>query len=210
MAILLNNKSFISVFFTFLKMGDPEYSFLRQGKKEDPADLRIKGTLLGLIGKTGQYGSLLLGVYAVTRTTPELGKAILGGIGYLAFSVPEYFGSLFGFRAEGVNLENGLDEWKSGISRQLDHIERKGKGRVDAAKILNPLDEIVAKDLEKEGITLDPKQASSGEGDTKKIKPQVSLDEFRRVHAEKKAEERKELAKLEKEILEKPGTQENQ
>ncbi|MEK6936743.1 MAG: hypothetical protein AABW58_01590 [Nanoarchaeota archaeon] len=137
----------------------------------EPADLRKTGTCFNLIGKVGQYAGLILGVYGASRATPEFGKVIIGGVCYGLFSFTEHLGNLLSYRAESELLAEKEEE----LGRQLGHLERKIKGRVTDAKILDPnkmpgaerLDEMVKGDLEKEiaNEEKDPKKPDSGDTD---------------------------------------------
>ena len=145
-------------------MGE-EDGYLKKEKQAEPEDLRKTGVFFNLLGNLGKYGSLMLGVYGISKENWTY--VLIGGAGYFVSSFSEFSGNLFGFRGEGTILAKNEGE----INRKLDLLEKRASGRSIGTKILDPnktsstqtrLDDMVRKDLEKEGISSDDNTTKTG------------------------------------------------
>ncbi len=126
---------------------EEDYTFLKVGKMLDSNILRKTGKLNAAAGKMGQYASLLLGVYAVSRGTPDIFTAVLSGASYVTSIVLESNGISKISKAEAILAAEKKEE----LDRRLNHLERIAKGRVESARIIKPQGEDLA-ELEKEII----------------------------------------------------------
>ena len=103
--------------------------YLRKKKPIEPADLRMTGLGLHLLGKLGQYISLMYGVYHIIQENPDIKRVLLGGAVYGGFSVAEYTGTLLASRAEGEIIRREQED----IRGRLELFEKKVSGRAIGA-----------------------------------------------------------------------------